>query len=359
MYLSMLSTIQPGQKPFSCTQPAPVRSWKKSSETWARTEVTSLGDQLGGRAGTFSAGRFSAWAMTSIESTPAMRPSASTTGRVARLALSRSPSASRRMSSRSSTGVERACRRSAGHRRHPGRSRSRSQRLRATRVVDEHREVLDVGVLHRGAQLARRSSPALAVATFHRSTSRTRCSARRLSDAVGADELLDELVGRVGEQLGGRRVLGEVPALLEDRDLVAHLDRLVDVVGDEDDRLGDLGLQAQELVLQPLAVDRVDRAEGLVHEQDGRVDRERAGDADALALAAGELGGVAVADLVGVERDRARAARRRGRGCASLSQPSSLRDGRDVLARPCGAGRGRSAGSRSRSRAAARPARGP
>ena len=34
----------------------------------------------------------------------------------------------------------------------------------------------------------------------------------------------------------------------------AHLDRLVDVVGDEDDRLAQLALQPQELVLQPLTV---------------------------------------------------------------------------------------------------------
>ena len=66
-------------------------------------------------------------------------------------------------------------------------------------------------------------------------------------------------------------------------------------MGDEDDGLADLGLQAQELVLQALAVDRVDRAERLVHEHQRRVGGERAGHADALALAARELGGIAVA----------------------------------------------------------------
>ena len=86
--------------------------------------------------------------------------------------------------------------------------------------------------------------------------------------------------------------------MLHDRDAVAHLDRLVDVVGDEHDRLADLALEAQELVLQALAVDRVDRAEGLVHQHQRRVDRERAGHADALALAARELGREAVARLV-------------------------------------------------------------
>ena len=64
-----------------------------------------------------------------------------------------------------------------------------------------------------------------------------------------------------------------------------------------------LGLQAQELVLQALAVDRVDGAEGLVHEHQRRVGGQRARHADALALAAGELGGVAVAHLGRVEAD--------------------------------------------------------
>ena len=50
--------------------------------------------------------------------------------------------------------------------------------------------------------------------------------------------------------LVGRVVLGEHAALAQDRDPVADLDRLVDVVRDEDDRLAHLALEAQELVLQ-------------------------------------------------------------------------------------------------------------
>ena len=53
-----------------------------------------------------------------------------------------------------------------------------------------------------------------------------------------------------------------------------------------------------QLVLQALAVDRVDGAERLVHEHERGVAGQRAGDADALALAARELGGIAVADPV-------------------------------------------------------------
>ena len=53
----------------------------------------------------------------------------------------------------------------------------------------------------------------------------------------------------------------------------------------------------EQLVLQPLAGDRVDRAERLVHQDHRRVGGEPAGDADALLLAAGELARVAVAVL--------------------------------------------------------------
>ncbi len=107
-----------------------------------------------------------------------------------------------------------------------------------------------------------------------------------LQRPVGADEVLDEVVRRGHQQLRRSRVLGKAAALLEDRDPVAHLDRLVDVVGDEEDRLPDLGLQPEELVLQSLAVDRVDRAEGLVHQHHRWVGGKRPRDPDALLLAA-------------------------------------------------------------------------
>ena len=93
-------------------------------------------------------------------------------------------------------------------------------------------------------------------------------------------------------------------------------------MGDEEDRLADLRLQAQELVLQALAVDRVDRAEGLVHQHHRRVGGERPRDADPLLLAAGELRRVAVAEL-GVEPDQLEQLGARGRAIRSLSQPSS------------------------------------
>ena len=101
------------------------------------------------------------------------------------------------------------------------------------------------------------------------------------------------------QDLVRRPELRQAAALRHDRDQVAHLDRLVDVVGDEEDRLGQLALQAQELVLEPLAHDRVDRRERLVHQHERRIRGQRPGHADALPLAAGELVGIPAAIAAG------------------------------------------------------------
>ena len=106
-------------------------------------------------------------------------------------------------------------------------------------------------------------------------------------------------VGHVARRPGGRAArrgwrTARAGRRGEDRDPVAEPDRLVDVVGHQHHGLAELVLESQELVLQPATHDRVDRAERLVHQQHGRVGRERPGHADALALAAGELVRVAV-----------------------------------------------------------------
>ena len=124
-----------------------------------------------------------------------------------------------------------------------------------------------------------------------------------LEGPVGADEVGHEVVDRVGQEIGGRRELHQ-PPVAHDGDPVGHLHGLVDVVADEDDGLGNGPVQAQEVVLQPLAGDRVDGRERLVHQHHRRVGRQRAGEADALLLAARELGRVAARELVGVEPDQ-------------------------------------------------------
>ena len=117
-------------------------------------------------------------------------------------------------------------------------------------------------------------------------------------------------------------VLREHAALAQDRDPVAHRDRLVDVVRDEDHRLRDLAVQPAQLVLQPGARDRVERAERLVHQQHRRVGRERACEPDALPLAARELGRVALRVAL-LEPDELEQLRRPARAMRSFGQPSS------------------------------------
>ena len=126
--------------------------------------------------------------------------------------------------------------------------------------------------------------------------------AESLESTVGSDELSHELVGRLRQQVVGGRHLDEL-AVAHDRDPVAHLDRLVDVVGDEDDRLRNLAMEPQEVVLESVTGDRVDRAERLVHQHDRGVGGHRPGDADALLLAAGELPRVALEIEDGIESD--------------------------------------------------------
>ena len=128
-------------------------------------------------------------------------------------------------------------------------------------------------------------------------------SVERLERTVAADEVRDELVHGVLEDPLRRVVLGEPPALAEDCDPVADLDRLVDVVGDEDDGLADLLLQPEKLVLQTGADDRVDRPERLVHEHQRGICSEGAREPDALPLATRQLGREALPVLVRVEPD--------------------------------------------------------
>ena len=61
--------------------------------------------------------------------------------------------------------------------------------------------------------------------------------------------------------------------------------------------------EVEEEALQVEAGDGVERGEGLVEEEQGRIGGQGAGDADALALSAGEFAGVAGAEFGGVEAD--------------------------------------------------------
>ena len=73
---------------------------------------------------------------------------------------------------------------------------------------------------------------------------------------------------------------------------------------DHDGGKAKLGLQGAEFQLQPIARDRVERAEGLVHQQEVGPAGQGAGKTDALALAAGNLAGIAVRIVGGWQLDQ-------------------------------------------------------
>src|SRR5699024_8531312 len=77
-----------------------------------------------------------------------------------------------------------------------------------------------------------------------------------LERGAGSEEVVDEVVDRMRQDVGGRVELGDTGPFAEDRDAVAHLDGLVDVVGDEHDRLAQFVLQTEEFVLESFTGDR-------------------------------------------------------------------------------------------------------
>ncbi len=122
-----------------------------------------------------------------------------------------------------------------------------------------------------------------------------------LADPVDrADEAHDELVGRMLVQRA--RIAGLLDlAVVHQHDLVGDVHRLLLVVRDDQRGRVRLVVQPAQPDAQLLAHACVERAERLVEEQDGRVDRERPREPHALALPAGELRGIALAE--GLELD--------------------------------------------------------
>ncbi len=87
---------------------------------------------------------------------------------------------------------------------------------------------------------------------------------------------------------GGRHPTGPAG---QDDDTITQAHRLADVVGNEDHREVGLGPDALQLVVEEVPGDGVESPEGLVHEQDGTILGEGAGQRDPLAHAPGQLVG--------------------------------------------------------------------
>ena len=84
------------------------------------------------------------------------------------------------------------------------------------------------------------------------------------------------------------------PAEIHDHHFVADLSDHGKIVGDEQDRNAEFGLQRHEQLDDPSLDGHIQRRNRLVADEHFRLDHKRAGDADTLTLAAGELVRVAV-----------------------------------------------------------------
>lgn len=116
------------------------------------------------------------------------------------------------------------------------------------------------------------------------------------------DEVGDVVVGRGLQDLRPGADLDQ-PAVLEQQDAVTQQHGLVEVVGDEHDRLLEVLLQADEQLLHVAPDQWVQRGVGLVHQEHLGVAGQRPGQPDPLLHAARELAGqrvgaVAEADLL-------------------------------------------------------------
>ncbi len=101
--------------------------------------------------------------------------------------------------------------------------------------------------------------------------------------------------GRVVD-LGGGADLFDV-ARVHDRDAVTHRQRFLLVVRHVDERDADLALNPLELELHRVPQLEVEGAERLVEQQRARVVDQRAGQRDALLLAAGQLTRLALGEV--------------------------------------------------------------
>ncbi len=126
---------------------------------------------------------------------------------------------------------------------------------------------------------------------------------RRVRQRDGRDKGVGVRVGGPVEQRVGRPDLAHL-AQVHDRDAVRHVLDDRQVVGDEDEGQAVAGLHVLEQV-EDLGLHRhVERGDGLVADDQLRVGDDRAGDRDALALAAGELVGLALGRGGRIDADR-------------------------------------------------------
>jgi hypothetical protein len=115
----------------------------------------------------------------------------------------------------------------------------------------------------------------------------------------GADVGDDIGLSGLKEVLG--REVGDEFAFAKQDDAIAEVESFVEVVGHEKDGFLEAGEQIAKHVLHFRAGEGIEGSEGLVHEENGWIGGEGTGEADTLALTAGELMGHAGGEAGGVE----------------------------------------------------------
>jgi hypothetical protein len=108
-------------------------------------------------------------------------------------------------------------------------------------------------------------------------------------DLLGVQELPDDRLLRGEQHLAGTEH-GEV-LVVEQPDVVRDRARSVDVVGDDQERRVDLGVEVDDELVEEGGTDRVEAGVGLVEEHDLGVEDQGSRQARALAHAAGDLTG--------------------------------------------------------------------
>jgi hypothetical protein len=146
-----------------------------------------------------------------------------------------------------------------------------------------------------------------------------------LDDVRHAHEAGHELIRGMLVHLGRGPDLLDA-ARVEHGQAVAHRQRLVLVVRDVDECDPHLALDALELALHLLAQLEIERAERLVEEQHARAVDDRARQRDALALAARELGGLALAVTIEAHHGQRLAGARAALGPVDPADPQPVLD---------------------------------
>jgi hypothetical protein len=128
-----------------------------------------------------------------------------------------------------------------------------------------------------------------------------------LGDSVGDDKGCGEGVdfGMIEAEKFLGRGQGDKTSIVKEGDAMAEKKGFADVVGDEDYGFVETASEGPEFALKFGAGDGIEGAEGFVHEENRRIGSKSTGDADTLALTAGEFARATGGKFGWIEADHA------------------------------------------------------